>query len=207
MVALLAISLFGDFQPCASAALNGLTPANSVSGHDNFAEATLEAFIGEARSDTLARAGKLNLALPADFLAWIDNDPALQLSVYGSRADPLPVLLALRSLEIDLGTDIVRRDYTQLALAFAIQDSYAARADKGTGWNDGDGATNASTLPDITPRAPLSLVIPSDPRVPVNTKDASRALDANDHIINFLEDHAEIEADIRVKELPPLEYD
>ena len=215
MVALLAISLFGDLQPCAFAALEGLTRANSVFGHDNFAAATVEAFIGEARSDTLARARKLNLALPADFLAWIDSDPALQLSVYGSRADPLPVLLALRSLEIDLGTDTVRRDYTQLALAFAIQDSYAARADKGTGWNDGDGATNASTLPDVTPRAPLSLVIPSDPRVPVNTKhslrnsspDTSRTLDANDHIINFLEDHAEIEADIRVKELPPLEYD
>ena len=215
MAALLAISLFGDLQPFAFAALEGLTRANSVFGHDNFAEATVGAFIGEARSDTLARARKLNLALPADFLAWIDSDPALQLSVYGSRADPLPVLLALRSLEIDLGTDTVRRDYTQLALAFAIQDSYAARADKGTGWNDGDGATNASTLPDITPRAPLSLVIPSDPRVPVNTKhslrnsspDTSRTLDANDHIINFLEDHAEIEADIRVKELPPLEYD
>jgi hypothetical protein len=119
------------------------------------------------------------LNLPADFLAWIDGDRALRLSVYGSRADPLPVLLALRSLEIDLGTDTVRRDYTQLALAFAIQDSYAARADKGTGWNDGDGATNGSKLPDITPRAPLSLVIPSDPRVPVDTKDTSRALDAN----------------------------
>ncbi|MFM1867198.1 MAG: hypothetical protein RL591_606 [Planctomycetota bacterium] len=207
MAALLAVSLFGDFQPCAFAALNDTNLATRESSDHRFSEATVEAFLGEVRADTLTRASKLNIALPADFLAWIDNDPALELSVYGSRADPLPVLLALRSLEIDLGTDVVRRDYTQLALAFAIQDSYAARADKGTGWNDGDGATNASTLPDITPRAPLSLVIPSDPRVPVNTKDTSRALDANDHIINFLEDHAEIEADIRVKELPPLEYD
>jgi hypothetical protein len=43
--------------------------------------------------------------------------------------------------------------------------------------------------------------------VRVDTKDTSRPLDRDDHIINFLEDHPEIEEEIEVKELPPLEYD
>jgi hypothetical protein len=197
------------------ARVDGAAIGAFVSSDPRFTEAEIEAeidaaigaFVASAREATLREAGERGIALPQDFLAWIDGDRALQLSVYGARANPLPVLLALRSLEIDLGADTVRRDYPQLALAFAIQDSYAARADRGTGWNDGDGAKSASALPDVSPRAPLSLAIPGDPRVPVDTKDASRALDANDRIINFLEDHAEIDADIRVKELPPLEYD
>jgi hypothetical protein len=182
--------------------------ANDRAAQDpRFSEAAIDAFIEDARAATLDRARELKLELPADFLSWIDGDRALRLSVYGARVDPLPVLLGLRSLEIDLGEDTVRRDYPQLALAFAIQDSYAARDAKGTPWNDADGAKPPAALPDVSPRAPLTLVIPGDPRTPVDTKDPSRALDRNDHIVNFLEDHAEIEADIRVKELPPLEYD
>ena len=131
----------------------------------------------------------------------------MRTSVYGCRRDPLPVLLALRSLEIDLGPDIVRRDYTQLALAFALQRSYQKKASKASGWNDGDIEPPDDNLPDITPRHPLVLTIPGDPRTPVNTKNATRALDRDDRIVNFLEDHAEIEVDVRVMELPPLEYD
>jgi hypothetical protein len=43
--------------------------------------------------------------------------------------------------------------------------------------------------------------------VPVDTKDPSRTLDRDDHIINFLEDHTPIEVEVPTKELPPLEYD
>jgi len=32
----------------------------------------------------------------------------------------------------------VRREYTQLALAFALQDSYAGRSTEAGGWNDAD---------------------------------------------------------------------
>ena len=169
-------------------------------------EALIEAYLDAARARTLDACRAKGLELPADFLAWIDGDPVLRKSVYGCRAEALPVLLALRSLEIDLGEDAVRRDYPQLALAFAIQDSYAPRGAQGTGWNDGYTKHDAS-LPDLSPRARLVLEIPGDPRAPIDTKDASRALDLHDHIINFLEDHAEIEAEIAVKELPPLEYD
>jgi hypothetical protein len=166
-----------------------------------------EAYIDAARNRTLEAAEAKGIELPRDFLARVDGDPVVRMSVYGCRADALPVLLKLRSLEIDLGEDTVRRDYTQLALAFAIQDSYARRGEQGTPWNDADGAKSPEALPDVSPRAPLSLAIPGDPRVRVDTKDASRPLDRDDHIINFLEDHPEIDEEIEVKELPPLEYD
>jgi hypothetical protein len=169
--------------------------------------AAIEAHLAAARARTLEACTARGLALPVDFLAWIDGDAMVRASVYGCRRDPLPVLLGLRALEIDLGEEIVRRDYTQLALAFALQDSYAARTKRGTGWNDADGGKSPEALPDIAPRPRLVLEIPGDPRVAVDTKDPSRSLDANDHIVNFLEDHAEIEAEIAVKELPPLEYD
>ncbi len=110
-------------------------------------------------------------------------------SVYGCRNDPLPVLLGLRSLEIDLGTDVVRNLYPHLAIAFAIHGSYTKRAERSGTWNDSDGATPPDALPDVSERPPLTLTIPGDPRVPVNTKDPGRNLTRDDHIINFLEDH------------------
>ena len=180
--------------------------ASRAVGADGLLSA-VDAYVAEMRGRTLEAASARGAALPADFVAWIDSDPLLAKSVYGCRKDPLPVLLALRSLEIDLGEDAVRRTHTQLAIAIAMQDSYAARGAQGTGWNDADGAKTPAALPDVSPRTPLSLVIPGDPRVPVDTKDPSRTLDVHDHIVNFLEDHAEIDAEIAVKELPPLEYD
>jgi hypothetical protein len=167
----------------------------------------VEASVASARTRTLDACKAKGIALPKEFLAWVDGDPVVRTTVYGCRADPLPVLLALRSLEIDLGESTVRRDYTQLALAFAVQDSYAARGASGTPWNDADGAKPPEALPDVSPRAPLSLVIPADPRVRIDTKDSTRTLDRDDHIVNFLEDHAPVEVEIEVKEPPPLEYD
>ncbi len=166
-----------------------------------------EQHVTAARKATLEAAATRGIRLPSDFVAWVDGDPVRRASVYGCRKDPLPVLLALRSLEIDLGEDLVRRHYPQLAVAFAIQDSYATRSTKAGGWNDADGAAAPSALPHVLPRAPLTLAIPSDPRILVNTKDPARTLDLDDHIINFLEDHAPIEVVSTAKELPPLEYD
>jgi hypothetical protein len=169
------------------------------------------AHLDAARERTLDAAKERGIALPKDFLAWVDRTPIVRTTVYGCRADPLPVLLKLRSLEIDLGEDTVRRDYTQLALAFAMQDSYAKRGEQGTPWNDADGARapdhSTDALPDVSPRAPLALEIPGDPRVRIDTKDPSRPLDRDDHIVNFIEDHPEIEEEVEVNELPPLEYD
>ncbi len=136
----------------------------------------------------LAASGK---TLPEDFLAWIDSDPNVKTTVYGSRLDPVGVLLMLRSLELDLGQEIVRKKYTQLALATAVV--FGADANKA----------------DLTPRTPLKLSIGGDPRKPVNTKDANRTLDLNDHIINFLNDNT-LQEDIVVghkEELPELKYD
>ena len=163
--------------------------------------------IADARAQSLQKCRDLGIELPADFLAWIDSDPILQASVYGCRKDPLPVLLGLRALEIDLGKKSVRDEYTDLAIAFAMSGSYAASGRKASTWNDGDTGQPDGGLPDVTPRSRLILECPQDPRIPVDTKDPNRELDVSDHVINFLEDHPLIEVEIEVKELPPLEYD
>lgn len=116
--------------------------------------------------------------LTADFLNWIDSDPIVYTTVYGARKDAEGILCTLRALELDLGRDAVRRDYTQLALAVAVSEAH--------------GGMSA----DLSTRSPLQLTISGDPRHPVDTHAKDRPLDVNDHIINFLEDHASIEADV-----------
>ena len=59
----------------------------------------------QARRD-LAAAGK---TLPDDFWAWVDGDPVVRSTVYGARLSPANILLMLRSLELDLGQDAVRK--------------------------------------------------------------------------------------------------
>ena len=129
--------------------------------------------------------------LPSDFLAWIDSDPIVQTTVYGARKNAAGILCMLRALELDLGRDVVRHDYTQLALAVAVVD-----------------ARNGASA-DLNPRKLYQLTIPGDPRHPVDTKAKDRQLDVNDHIINFLEDHAPIQGDtFGSNERPPeLKYD
>ncbi|MFT4514249.1 MAG: hypothetical protein ACI89X_002749 [Planctomycetota bacterium] len=191
----------------ASATLLHVGPAAAQSqSRAPWGQTAISAYLDAARAETLAACASKGLALPDDFLAWIDSDATLRASVYGCRKDPTPVLLQLRSLEIELGEDIVRRNYTQLALAFAIQRSYMVSGKKASGWNDGD-AEGATALADISQRSRLQLTIPADPRQRVNTKDESRKLDRDDHIINFLEDHARIEVEVTSKQRPPLEYD
>lgn len=135
----------------------------------------------QARRD-LAAAGK---TLPPEFLAWVDHDPIVESTVYGARLSSANVLLMLRSLELDLGTDTVRKNYTQLALAMAVVQA-----------KDGPKAL-------VTPHEPINLVIPGDPRHPVDTKDPHRALDLNDHIINFLNEHPVEDVPADHKWLPP----
>jgi hypothetical protein len=195
------------FDASAAAIAPAAAPAAAApSAFDSFDRLTTRHLV-EARDRTLAACRERGIDLPGDFIAWIDGDPIVKASVYGCRNDPLPVLLGLRALELDLGEQVVRRDYTQLALAFAIQGSYAPTGRKASDWNDGDGGSQPVELPDVSPRPPLSLVIPGDPRTPVDTRDPSRTLDAFDHVINFLEDHAPIAVEIETRELPPLEYD
>lgn len=172
-----------------------------------FGPRAISAFVDAARSRTLAACAERGCELPADFLAWIDADRVRRATVYGCRAEPLPVLLMLRSLELDLGAETVRRDYPQLALAFAIQSAYAPPRAKASDWNDGDDHDQHDGLPDITARKPLRLTIPGDPRVRVDTKDKTRELDRDDHVINFLEDHPPVETEVVSHESPPLEYD
>ena len=166
----------------------------------------ISAYLDSTRARTIADATSKGLSLPKDFLAWVNSDATLRASVYGCRKDPLPVLLQLRSLEIELGKDIVRRDYTQLALAFAIQRSYMNPRKKASTWNDGDAEGRAGNA-DIKERPLLQLKVPSDPRTRINTKDPDRQLDRDDHIINFLEDHKQVATTVTTKEFPPLEYD
>lgn len=183
----------------------GATVAQSAA--DAFDARAIAAHIEASRTRALAACDERGIALPQEFLAWIDADPVRRASVYGCRKDALRVLLALRSLEIDLGEELVRDGYPQLALAFAIQGSYGLPRALASDWNDGDGHDDPALLPDLTPRARLELVIPGDPRVRVDTKDPARTLDRDDHIVNFLEDHAPIEVEVTTKEQPPLEYD
>jgi hypothetical protein len=149
------------------------------------------AYLHYARAQALREIAAAGKSLPQDFLGWIDMDPIVQETVYGARQKASNVLLMLRSLELDLGQKAVRQQYTQLALAMAVVE-----------------AANGPTA-DLTPRQPIQLVIPGDPRKPVDTHAKDRPLDVNDHIINFLEDHAPIDGDtFGAHERPPeLKYD
>ncbi|MBL7224178.1 MAG: hypothetical protein ISS72_10015 [Candidatus Brocadiae bacterium] len=149
-----------------------------------------QAFLAYARSQAQADLQAQGKSLPRDFLAWIDSDSEVAGSVYGAHDTPSQVLLQLYALRLDLGKARFEK-YRQLALATAIV--FAKR----------------DFPADITPRAPLKLVINGDPREPINTKEPGRKLDKNDHIINFLNDNT-IEEEVVVghKEVAPaLQYD
>ena len=157
----------------------------------NFAPDVEAAFLEQQKANALRKLSASGKSLPADFIAWVDSDPAIKATVYGARQDPTGILLNLRSLEIDLGPETVRNKYTQLALAMAVVHA-----------KDGGQA-------DMNPRPRLNLVIGGDPRKPVDTKNPNRPLDLNDHIINFLNENT-IEEDVVVgqrEELPELKYD
>lgn len=159
-------------------------------GH-RFTPALKQSFLVAAKARALSELSSAGKILPSEFLAWVDSDPIVQATVYGARQNAAHVLLMLRSLEIDLGKEVVRKSHTQLALAMAV-----VHAAKGMEAN-------------LSPRKLLQIVIPGDPRRPVNTTDKNRTLDLNDHIINFLNSHT-IQEEVIVGEKlepPPLRYD
>ncbi len=167
----------------------------------------IDDYLDAVERKTLKACADRKIDLPKEFLVWIDKDPVLRASVYGCSKNPVAALVGLRSLELDLGKETVRQDYPQLALAFAIQGSYRAPADKASGWNDGDDSAAQGQLPALSPRAPLVLTIPGDPRIPANLSDPAHAASVPHIIVRFLEEHEPIEVEETTRELPPLEYD
>ena len=148
-------------------------------------DAFLDYAKAQAKSDLQAQ-GK---SLPDEFLAWIDSDPTMEASVYGSRQKASDVLLMLYSLRLDLGKADFEK-YRQLVMATAV--------------------VHAKLGPEANVRScqPLKLVIGGDPRKLVDTKKPGRALDINDHIINFLNDNTiEEEVEVYKEVLPELKYD
>jgi hypothetical protein len=127
------------------------------------------AYLAFAKAEAQKELVAAGRTLPADFLAWVDGEPVVATTVYGASASPAGTLLLLRSLELDLGTEAVRKTYTPLALVMAVEHA------------------RAGLEADITPRGPLTLVIPPCPLKPVDTHPTDRPLDVNDHIINFFE--------------------
>lgn len=159
------------------------------SGNYAFTPELRTAFFNTARKAALEQLAATGGSLPPDFLAWVDGDHDMATGVYAAIAEPSDVLLWLYSLRLDLGKAKFEQ-YRQLALAAALVSA------------------KEGLKADITARDPLKLVIPGDPRKPVNTKAKDRLLDVNDHIINFLNEHT-IEAVIPVGKIEPpeLKYD
>lgn len=157
----------------------------------NFTPEVKKAWLAHAKAAAMRDLKAADKPLPADFLAWIDGDPVVEATVYGARQNAANVLLMLRSLELDLGTQVVRKDYTQLCLAMVVVHA------------------NQGPTANLAPRKLLEIVIPGDPRKAVDTKEAGRKLDRNDHIINFLNSNT-IEENVVIgqkEEPPPLKYD
>ena len=174
--------------PQADSAKDDLLRACAAEGYE-FTPKLREAFLSYSRQLALAGLEAKEKSLPRDFLSWVDSDPEVAAGVYAAHHKPEEVLLWLYSLRWDLGKTRFEK-YRQLALAAALVSA-----------KEGMEA-------DITPRKPLKLVIPGDPRKPIDTKDPGRELDRNDHIINFLNEHT-IEEEVLVdsRGVPELRYD
>ena len=135
-----------------------------------FTPSLRKAFLDHARQEASLRLKEKDLNIPQEFIDWIDSDLDIASGVYAAHHKPEDVLLWLYSLRFDLGKDKFEK-YRQLALAVALVSA-----------KEGMEA-------DISPRDPLKIIIPDDPRKLVNTKGLGRKMDVNDHIINFLNDH------------------
>ena len=160
-----------------------------AAGGYEFTPKLRDAFLAYSRQGAVKALEVKGKALPNDFLDWVDSDPEVAAGVYAAHHQPAEVLLWLYSLRWDLGKARFEK-YRQLALAAAIV------------------SVKEGMEADISPRKPLKLVIPGDPRKPVDTKDPDRELDMNDHIVNFLNEHT-IEEEVLVdsKGVPELRYD
>lgn len=159
-----------------------------------FNPAVKAAYLAVARNEARSGLAEAKKNLPRDFLAWVDSDPVVSATVYGARHNPVDVLTVLRSLELDLGAEVVRRKYTQLMLAMAVVHSVPPTAKEPLPPGTNPPADRGSSSPawetlgiSLAPRPLLQLRIPGDPLKPVNTHPKDRPLDVNDHIINFFE--------------------
>lgn len=156
---------------------------------NRFTPTVKKAYLAFAKAAALRELKKDGITLPADFLDWVDGDAVVAATVYGSRHDPASLLTLLRSLEIDLGQDVIRQKHTQLALAMAVVHSVGDMEPEGA---KNKKAANANVATEnlgisLAARPLLELRVPGNPLVPVNTHPTDRPLDANDHIINFFE--------------------
>ncbi len=102
------------------------------------------AYLAWAKAQALADIQAAGKALPKDFLAWVNKDPIIEATVYGSRPQAAPVLMELCALWLDMGPKDAAK-YKQLLLAAAV-----AASDEGA---------NA----DLSPRKPMLLEIPAPP--------------------------------------------
>jgi len=136
------------------------------------------AYLSWVKAQALEVIAKAGQKLPADFLSWVDSDPSVAATVYGIAPNGAQRLVLLRSLDLDLGAEEVRKKHLQLALA--ITDRYASLVDAETLSNPGQGIS-------LKERDLFTLKIPECPLVRVDTHPKDRPLDLNDHIINFLE--------------------
>ena len=135
-----------------------------------FTSSLRKEFLDYSREEALLRLEDKGLKIPQEFIEWIDSDLDIASGVYAAHDKPEDVLLWLYSLRFDLGKDKFEQ-YRQLALAVSLVSA------------------KEGMKADISPRDPLKLVIPNDPRKLINTKDLGRNMDVNDHIINFLNNH------------------
>jgi hypothetical protein len=148
-----------------------------TSGH-RFTPEVRAAYLAFRRQQAAAELAAHGITLPADLWRWVETDPMVAATIYGTRrGTPAQALCVLRSLEIDLGPDVVRERHPQLALAAAW--CYGASVSLAAG-----GGNSFS----LEPRGRFKVTIPPDPRVRVNTRPTDRPLDVHDHIINFLQD-------------------
>ena len=174
--------------PQADSAKDDLLGVCAAQGY-KFTSKLRRAFLAYARQQALAGLKMKGETLPKSFLAWVDSDPEIAAGVYAAHDKPEDVLLWLYSLRLDLGKKKFEK-YRQLALAAALVSAKEGMES------------------DIKPRKPLKLVIPGDPRKPVDTKEQGRTLDMNDHIINFLNENTiEEEVLIDSKGVAELRYD
>ena len=135
-----------------------------------FTPSLRKAFLDHAREEALLRLKEKDLKIPQEFIDWIDSDLDIASGVYAAHHKSEDVLLWLYSLRFDLGKNKFEQ-YRHLALAAALVSA-----------KEGMEA-------DISPRDPLKIIIPDDPRKLIDTKGPGRKMDVNDHIINFLNDH------------------
>ncbi len=127
-------------------------------------------YINYKRTEAMYELEKRKVKIPSAFIQWINKTPNVATAVYGTRENVADVIETLWALRLGLGAERFQK-YTNLMLAGALFNSELK-----------DKANNLRAMVRLKPSSELL----KDPRKPVNTRSKKRKLDANDHIINFL---------------------